>query len=44
MQKSWLQGYTCVQIIDTGMAQWLELSPPTTVARVRFPGPTLYVG
>ena len=27
-----------------GMAQWREHSPPTNVARVRFPDSTLYVG
>ena len=27
-----------------GMAQWGEHSPPTNVARVRFPDPASYVG
>ena len=26
-----------------GMAQWLEHSPPTNMARVRFPHPASYV-
>ena len=29
---------------DAGMAQWWEHSPPTNVARVRFPDPASYVG
>ena len=30
--------------LGAGMAQWWEHSPPTNVARVRFPDPASYVG
>ena len=34
----------CKSIRGAGMAQWWERSPPTNVARVRFPDPASYVG
>ena len=40
-QETW---YLCILLFAARLAQWWERSPPTSVARVRFPDPASYVG